>query len=286
MASSQPELSRTVRKVPNLLRRRHVFLGGTIALIVAAGVLLSPFLVGWGLVFHSTCENETLVSHATDARVPDVLVNSPFGGNASGAGLMPGDFPGAWNGPPPSDNFRFGWGARSSNGTSFGAFFEVNLSFYRDGNVSVLGPGSNAPCVDSFQVEFNSPYQYGNFGAQITKLSNLSDENEANYATFPEGPNLTIQSPAWFNNSFFAANSASISTCGGALVSTTVHASGLSIKLKFDVAGQTHWLPTVLPFWEQFTYQFPANFGTWQVDNLSASGGPGGGWAFSYSPCP
>ncbi|MGC2034334.1 MAG: hypothetical protein WA761_02675 [Thermoplasmata archaeon] len=60
---------------------------------------------------------------------------------------------------------------------------------------------------------------------------------------------------------------------------------GLPVKLLFTENEQNFSVPYVLPFTEQYTYTFPANFGTWQVDNLSAPGGPGGGWAFSYSPC-
>ena len=160
---------------------------------------------------------------------------------------MPGDFPGAWNGPPPGGNFRFGWGVNSSNGTSYGAFFEVNLSFYHYGNASVLGPGTNTPCVESFQVEFSSPNQYGGFGVQVTKPSNLSDQNEANNATFLEGQNVTVQSPAWFNNSFFEANSASVSTCGRTLASTIVHTAGLSVRLKLDVGNHTYWVAGTPP---------------------------------------
>jgi len=31
-----------------------------------------------------------------------------------------------------------------------------------------------------------------------------------------------------------------------------------------------------------WSYWFPPDFGTWQIDNLSAPGGPGGGWAFNF----
>jgi len=69
-------------------------------------------------------------------------------------------------------------------------------------------------------------------------------------------------------------------------MSLPVRTLGLSVSFRIDLGNQSFWIATELPFTEQYHYSFPANFGTWQVDNLSAPGGSGGGWAFSYSPCP
>jgi hypothetical protein len=111
---------------------------------------------------------------------------------------------------------------------------------------------------------------------------NVSDQQEP-VVLFP-GHSNTI----YFLNGFDTPDSGSISTCGEPAQSLPlVTSTHLTLWAHFASDGQNYSVPFNLPIVEsQFHYWFPANFGTWQVGNLSASGGPGGGWAFSYSPCP
>jgi hypothetical protein len=60
----------------------------------------------------------------------------------------------------------------------------------------------------------------------------------------------------------------------------------LTVWFPVSLSDRTVQVPFIIPVTESYHYTFPANFGIWEVDNLSAPGGPGGGWAFSYEPCP
>ncbi len=95
--------------------------------------------------------------------------------------------------------------------------------------------------------------------------------------------NLT-ESPT-FHNGFELPNSPPIDTCGGAGVDRVVTSSYLRLSFGVSVSGLNFTLPFTLPFVQTFAYAFPADFGVWQIDNLSAQNGPGGGWAFSYAAC-
>ncbi|MGD0258149.1 MAG: hypothetical protein ABSB90_09785 [Thermoplasmata archaeon] len=130
-------------------------------------------------------------------------------------------------------------------------------------------------------MEILAPGSYAELGGEILGPNNTSDFDEPTAADLPTGPsNLT------FNNSFFAVNSEEITTCRGpAHWLSPIHSQGLDVWFPLNYGGRTYNVPYTLPFAESYHYWVPANFGTWQVDNLSAAGGPGGGWAFSWSPC-
>ncbi len=274
------------RATPRNVPRTRV----AVALGVVAGVVLSFVsfaTTGGGILTHTTCEVGSPVANLTDVWIPAVLVNSPFGGNASGTGVMDWNFPGAWNGPPPApgQTLRTGWGTRALNGTTLGAFFTVSLSVLEVRSVTRAGPGLNLPCTTPVQLKLQSPQTYGGAGAEVTTISNLTDAGEADNATLFPGLSGSTRSPTFFVNGFTRANMNEISTCGKAEQSLPVITQGLGVTFHVTAANQTYLIPDALPFTEVFSYTFPADFGTWEVDNLSEPGGPGGGWAFSYSPC-
>jgi hypothetical protein len=267
-------------------QRRKILIGSIVLAILFVGIVAIPLFNAWAPLLHWTCANETLVSHGTNVWIPAVLVNSPYGGNATGQGLMAWNFPGAWNGPPPASGqtLETGWGTNSSNGTSAGAFFTVNVSIYSVRSVIALGPGTDSQCAQSYGIALESPEQYGGISAGVRTLSNLSDKGEADNITGYPGSQGGVPTPH-FANGFEGSGNAFISTCGMPGLSRPVKSNYLDVSFVLSVAGKTISVPYVLPFSDYFTYNFPANFGTWQIDNLSAPGGSGGGWAFSYSPC-
>ena len=267
-------------------RTRRIVTGGGIAgVLLVVALVLSTFVASWSPLMHWTCGRESLVVEQPNAFVPTVLVNSPYGGEASGEGLLPWYFPGMWNGPPPppEENLKVGWGTNASNGSAAGAFFTVNVSVYRDASSIQLGPGPNAPCSRQYSVGFQSPTLYKSTAATIATLNHMSDRGEATNVTIF---GVTPGSPAYFNNSFTTANRMSVSTCGlGSLVLPIV-ATGLTIYIHANFDGGPLSIPYVLPVQESYNYTFPANFGVWQIDDLAIGpGAPGGGLAFSYSPC-
>lgn len=270
---------------PLTVRRRTAILGTTAVAVVVA-LMLATVIAPWSPILHLTCQVQGSVYQQADVWIPDVVVNSPYGGYANGTGLLPWTFPGAGNGPPPGPGARFGWGTEAANGTAFGAFFEVNVSLFRLGNATLLGPGANTRCSSPFQIVLQNPSQHGGTAAQIAKPTNQSDTNEAENATLFAGSSNPVQSPSYFNNSFTTSNWQSVSTCGKSGTKVVVTSGEFEFELGVVVGGKPVRLSYVLPVIQDFSYSFPTNYGTWQVDNLSAPGGSGGGWAFNYlGPC-
>ena len=101
----------------------------------------------------------------------------------------------------------------------------------------------------------------------IGSASNFSDSGETNLSQF------TGSSPLYFDNAFSAANAVSVSTCGGPAESLPGKSQSVTAWVPFSIYGRVTTLPLTLPFPQVFRYSFPADFGTWQVDNLSAPGG-------------
>ncbi len=259
-------------------RRRTWAVVTSVSIALIALALLAPTWIGsWAPVLHVSCSRGNQVL-AEQLWTPAILANSPYGGMVYDNGTIPPDIPGAPGYPTAWSSL----GAPASNGTAAGAFFITNVSIYATKNVTEWGPGSNDRCSQPYLTEF-LPLSGGGGGGTafvpISTPSNLSDRGEATNATYGTPPFV-------FQNGFTAANSPNFSTCGGATQALLVSAP-LFTAWAPTLLGGTHTLiPVVLPFAVSFKYEFPANFGTWAVDNLSAPGGPGGGWAFDYlGPC-
>jgi hypothetical protein len=62
--------------------------------------------------------------------------------------------------------------------------------------------------------------------------------------------------------------------------------SYVNVEIPFPYDGSIRVVNATVTVTADFEYTFPSDSGVWGVDNLSAPGGPGGGWAFSYTPCP
>jgi len=267
------------------LRRKSAIIGVTLALAVAAVVLLAPIIDGWGPAYHWDCLGAGEVAFFPDYFIPAVLVNSPYGGSGWGNGTIPVSFPGAWSGPPDGvTKVDFGTGAL--RGQALGAFFSVNLSVSATQNVTEWGTGFNTRCSQPFTVQFQTPANYIEIGGSILGQNNTSDANEPHYALFDQGSQVPPLHSLLFNNSFSGANRANVSTCGyqSQWLPLTI-SSSLEVWFPVTIDGKNYTIPYLLTFVQTFHYWFPANFGIWQIDNLSAPGGPGGGWAFSYSKC-
>ncbi len=88
-----------------------------------------------------------------------------------------------------------------------------------------------------------------------------------------------------FENGFQSANAPIVSTCGEPAQTVELTEENMEVRFAFRTDSGNVTLPYLLPFAQQYSYSFPGDFGTWQIDNLSAPGGFGGGWAFSYLPC-
>ena len=262
-------------------RSRPRKLGKVITIVGAAAVLSSLFALtyvsSWSPLAHVECVDQHRIV-LEQLWTPVVLANSPFGGTVYDNGTIPPYIPGA----PGYPNLWSARGAPSVNGTASAASMITNVSIVALGNTTVWGPGANRACAEARAITY-LPLSGGALGivqfGPIATPSNLSDRGEATNAT-PGAPSFVI------SNGFSVWNAPSVTTCGGPAVWRSASSPDFTAWAPDPVGDETSLIPVTLPFADSFHYWFPANFGTWLVDNLSAPGGPGGGWAFSYEPCP
>jgi hypothetical protein len=261
-----------------------------VAVGVAVGVLLSlAGLAGsWVPLTHSTCKPSAATTTGTFF-LPLALVNSPYGG----LGYVNSTYPSQAVGYPPSSVVYRSDGGGDSNGTVWGSFLWDTATVSLLSNQTALGPGLNDRCSDPFALSL-----------QVVPPDHGGNGYSGEIFDWPGGPEFGTGSPtdrgeplmfnlstsagnttSEFHNGFYEPNAASVTTCGGPAKSLPVEVNGLMTWISFTWDGRSYSTPTTLPLAEDFRFLFPANFGTWAVDNLSAPGGPGGGWAFSYTPC-
>ncbi len=257
---------------------------GCIALSIA---LFAPtFLAGWAPLLHHSCDTSGVAGTST-LWVPLSILNAPYGGKGFVNSSIPSGFFGtSANTNPP--NLVGGW---AGNGSVWGGFYKVNATVYYVSNSTEWGPGSNVACRDPFAISLRSVipgqgYEGELFtwpGAPLFGPNSSSDQFEPNRLYFSSAPG---DSSAYFSNGFTLPNLRNLTTCGLPAKTFSTSSTGLTIRIPFDVGGRNETQSLTLPWIQSFNYWFPSNFGVWQVDDLSAPGGPGGGWAFSYSPCP
>jgi len=261
------------------VRRATIILAATVSIVVI-GIVLVGAVWNWGIPLHWGCRAQGQIAEIYTF-TPAVLVNSPFGGKAWGNGTIPG----SWPDSPGYPNNSGAFGTGSLNGSPDGVFFAVNMSLHRMTNVLDWGPGRNSRCTASLTVEPARSLEGPGFGGwSIPVVSNTTDAGEATTVDFSGKFIGNPVAPIW-NNSFTVNNSEPVDTCNAPPHDSYSLSFGLRVTFDFTFAGSTTSVSTELPFEEVFHYHFPANFGIWQIDNLSAPGGPGGGWAFSYAPC-
>jgi hypothetical protein len=243
--------------------------------LVGATVILAGFAAsGLGIVSHTACETGNLQADQ-NFWTPFDLTNAPYGGHTTwGASFYDWEIDGY-------GHTALSHGNLSKGNISTGYFETENWSVYALSNETVLGPGVNTPCTMTYRAVISPTTRTVVVdGPPLQGPGNTSNANEPTTFT-PDG-----YPAATFSNGFVGANEPSITTCRGP--GRILNLSSESFEISFTFETSKGPLPLVFSVWslENYTYYFPANFGTWQVDNLSAPGGPGGGWAFSYSPCP
>lgn len=260
-------------------KREVVVTGSVIACVVVVGLFGPTAIGGWAPLAHWTCDIVARPA-STIAWIPAILVNAPYGGYAAGNATIP---PGLIEN---GEGLGSAVGLPASNGSVGGVFFHVFANLSQEENEIAWGPGPNSRCtgseVTSLAIYFGSPSGQIYSGI-LGNTGNRSDVGEPNMYNLSTAP---VDRTVLFDNGFSGANQANISTCGNPQKWIWVLSPGLTIRLSLTLEQQATPAVDFLPFPQAYHYFFPADFGTWQIDNLSAPGGPGGGWAFSYSPCP
>jgi hypothetical protein len=257
------------------MSRRAKFVWASVAASVGIAALLLPTLVGgWAPLLHTDCLPGASPAETLYAWVPALLINSPFGGEAFGnATVAPGPLSLSVEGT----TYELG----IQNGSASWAGFRAEINVTGVENQTVWGPGQDVRCTTPFAV---SVRYWGGIvlGGPLLGKGNTSDSampTSLGHWTYPGDVNLTI------SNGFSAINYPFISTCGGGAASIFQKSSQFEVGIPVAFDGRSYAPSFALPIHETFHYLVPANFGIWQIDNLSAPGGPGGGLAFAYSPC-
>ncbi|MCI4340541.1 MAG: hypothetical protein L3J73_04670, partial [Thermoplasmata archaeon] len=228
--------------------------------------------LGWSPVVHWQCVpgDRLLVQ---EFYAPGVVANSPYGGRVWANGTFP------WN--PSSIS---GAGGNESNGGSFADFSSANFSIFPAVNQTAWGPGPNGRCTTPYLVQVA---QTPSIALQLLSLlpeGTLSDSN----APIQLPPQFTITAPSVvFGDRFLGPNVDYIDTCGLSIpADRTVSVPSITVGLPVSLPTGAATVPATLPVTSTYHYWFPANFGVWIIDDLSANGYlPGSGWAFEYHHC-
>jgi len=251
--------------------------GTLVSAFVATGIVLGLIVSLAGLsgtldpLERTVCAKGSTIYTSGFGQIPAVLMNAPYGGSVLGTAYFPASLR--------NSTVPVGIEAGDSNGGADSAGIGAKVSVAALTNQTALGPGVSRSCTHPFVA---SVVLVGGIwlGTQIMGPGNRSDAAE---------PTVLLDYPSniSFANGFDAANSANISTCGGPAQTAALTSNFLTLWVTFASGGTAHSVSFEVPIaTDQFSYTFPADFGTWAVDNLSEPAGPGGGWAFDYlGPC-
>lgn len=257
-------------------RPRWAVVGTVISVVLVLALLLPTLLASWAPVLRWTCQPQG-TGAAYNIALPVELTNSPYGGSANGIGTIPEGYSGS-----PDPGLTVQLGSPSENGTPTGSFIYELMTAVPTQSTLQWGYGPSDRCSSSVALS----YAYlGPTALGITLApQNTSDQGQPHQLNFTE-PYGNVPT-AIFVNGFAAANEGAVSTCGQPARHETTASPGITVLAQFTLGGQNYSVTQFLPFLTTYTYSFPANFGTWQVDNLTAGASAwGGGLAFSYAPC-
>jgi hypothetical protein len=215
---------------------------------------------------------------------PDLFWNAPYGGTVFAREY---EYGGA----------QYGW--NTNGGEVQVAFEQLQWNLTSVDRVLQSGPGPSQQCP-SYEVTWApnlAPWeQYsGCSGCVLLGSGNVSDSgvpSQFNMSLGLTGPGLTS---VIFHDSYVRDNDGAVSTCGRGPTEINLTTTVFDFQIPFVTrngivvvdSNAYHFGPTSLfGYGENFTYFFPANFGTWEIDNLTMGpDAPGSGLAFSYSPC-
>ncbi len=257
------------------MSRAAISAGIAVGIVVSLAVFTSG---GAGVFTHTTCAEGGFISDGT-FWTPFSLANAPYGGFTTyNASFNTWELLG-----PTHVNLT---GDLSVGNLSTGEFETQNWSVEAQANESTIGPGLNTACSAAYRVVLaHSSYTSTDFGIRLQGPGNTSNVNEPTSFLGPGGSSLTFPA-ATFANGFADANLPAITTCGspGRFLNFSSTSFDVSISLQTSHGPSPFVFP--IPSIENYTYHFPLNGGTWQVDNLQQNSGlRGPGLAFSWSPC-
>jgi hypothetical protein len=231
------------------------------ALVVGLVVGSSLTVITYELYDSLRCSQGPIVAQFDSTLTPRLLLNSPYNGSATGT--------------VPIDNGTLQLTLSANNsGGAWGLFESMNWSVRSAHSSQRL----TIPCNELFYASAQDRWSSTTLPLfNSTTPYYLNDSAEPRSVQSDEFGEPTLV----FFNQFYSTTSV-LSTCGRNASTQSVLSSHISFGLQFEFDGSLRLLAVTLTITTEYQYVFPADAGSWDIDNLSASGGPGGGWAFSY----
>jgi hypothetical protein len=245
-------------------------------IVVACVVVTVVYAAGVsGILSHAECVTTRTVGQQP-FWTPFSLVNTPYLGSTHFTAEFWTDAFGV------NSTVRVGPGVLTDSNLSWGYFETQNWTVYAESNVTVFGPGVDSSCQTAYSaVPTPTAFNVGIDGVTLQGSGNISNAGEP--TSFNDsGP----QAAAVFVNGFETANRPAVSTCGGP--ATELNFTSVSFHLLVTLPGTDGSVTTVasVSSLESFTYFFPADSGTWSIDDLQVNNGLSGpGLAFSWQSC-
>jgi len=221
--------------------------------------------VSWAPLDHFECRPGTVVAQ-DKLLTPLLMLNAPYGGNASGT---------VHESAPTS------WSTTVHNGSAAALFVLRNWSVARSLRVLAAGPGTNAACP-----EFLATPGFYNEYLSI----DLLPANSTSDAAEPTALEYSGYGSVLFHNGFANGDGITMATCtwnglGHGYLRTT--SSHITVEVPFSWNGTTATAKSTLEYVANYSYEFPGGAGTWSIDDLNlGTNAPGGGYAFTFTPCP
>jgi len=251
------------------LRPRTVLLGLIIAGLAVAAIAALPLVasVAWSPFDHFECRPGTVVAERR-LWTPLVMVNAPYGGNASAT---------------VHESTSVSATISAHNGGAEGFFVLLNWSVAQSLRVLAAGPGTNAECPEFLATPGLNYNMYA--GYDLLPANTTSDTDEPTALT-PD-PNLLGYGSVAFHNGYVSGDGVTMTTCsiGREFLQTT--SSRTTVEVPFTQDGRTAMAKATLEYAANYSYEFPGGAGTWSIDDLNTgNNAPGGGYAFTFTPCP
>jgi hypothetical protein len=170
-----------------------------------------------------------------------------------------------------------------SNGNLSTGYFETQRwTLYVQSNDTVNGPGLDRPCASRYSASPSTPApDISAQGLPLQGPGNTSNAGEP--TTFNDSDSIPS---VVFSNGFVSTNHAPVTTCGKTATELNFTSDSFDVSITINgTTGSTSAIVSIASV-ENFTYDFPANGGTWLVDDLQLNPGlRGPGLAFSWQPC-
>lgn len=248
-----------------------------VAFVVTLGIFAAPSLgSSYGVVAHTVCVGGTVLAKET-RWTPMVIVNSPYGGNATGS----------WTQIDPDGAGWDQWTISASNGSTNLEATVNNWTVYAAHTELLAGPGGDAPCQSPYLAVASG----GPLGILVTNLTSSTPFSDRN---LPHEFNATFFTPTLRGNVssvFFSAGygdypNATYSSCPGvARFYWTESSESVRVSVPFELNGVNELATATLYSLTNYTYTSSVP-GTYNVEDLGIqASGFGSGLAFSYTPC-